>query len=407
MDILAYAAQKRTVDLCNCLINCTAVNQNVYNSGNTVGYDSNINTSLIPYYCGCYSSYSCYQALGREALDKTPWCFCNWVSIPTFAGGNTSFAGTNVNGFKVCSTSVGTVGSGGGACCEFTVPGGISFIRFQMWGAGGNAGSGQCCGGSGFGSTGAYASVIIPAVIGCSYTLCAGSVANTTPYRAANYSNFTCVASASYVSGFGLNNVCAMGGRGFAALTILLCDISSSSVAGCCRWSSPDCVGSGGACMCNTQADYCFANSCSSCGCIAFSKTNAVSWYGTNTLNINCCCSVARCSLEGFWWGQVVGINGMNGSDCFDTSFAGVKCHPPIYGYESVSRCAITGNGSTTIGGLNCNGCGFNFMRYPGAGGTGVFLYAGCVATTDPSGCFGAVCGGDIGRGGMVCVSYC
>jgi hypothetical protein len=158
--------------------------------------------------------------------------------------------------------------------------------------------------------------------------------------------------------------------------------------------------------MCNTQGDYCFANSCASCGCIPFSKTNEVTWCGTNTLNINCCCSVARCSIDGFWWGQVVGINGMNGSDCFDTNFHGFKCHPPIYGYESVSRCVVTAAG-TSVGGLCCNGCAYNFMRYPGAGGTGVFLFGGTVATCDPSGCFGAVCGGDIGRGGMVCVSYC
>jgi len=329
------------------------------------------------------------------------------VSIPTFAGGNTSVAGTGVSGFKVCSTSIGTVGSGGGACCQFTVPSGVSYVRFQMWGAGGNAGSGCCCGGSGFGSTGAYTSVIIPAFTGCQYTLCAGSIAITTPYRADNYPNYGCISNSSFVTGYGLSNVCAMGGRGFAPYCIMYYDIASGSMNNCCRWAAPDCVVGSGACICNTNADYCFYSSCASCGCIPFSKTNTTNWYGTNTLNINCCCSATICSLDGFWWGQVVGINGLNGSDCFDTNFYGTKCHPPIYGYESVSRCVLLSCTGSVVGGLRCNGCGFDFMRYPGAGGTGVFLYSGCTATCDTSGCFGAVCGGDIGRGGMVCVSYC
>jgi hypothetical protein len=404
MDILAYAAQKRAVDLCNCLCNCTAVNPAVYNNANNIGYNSTINGNLMPYYCGCYNNYICYQTLGREALDKAPWCYCNWVSIPTFAGGNTSFAGAGVSGFKVCATSVGNVGSGCGAACTFVVPSGISYVRFQLWGAGGNAGSGCCCGGSGFGSTGAYASVILPAITGCSYTIIAGAVTCSTPVLWSNYDNSTAQYGTSYIQGYGISNFCAMGGRGFAPNCILKYDIASA-MATVCRWAAPDCVSGSGSCICNTQNDYCFSSSCASCGCIPFSKTNTTNWCGVNTLNIKCCCSAIACSLDAFWWGQVVGINGLNGSDCFDSSFYGTKQHPPIYGYESVSQCVITGSG-TTVGGLCCNGCGYNFMRYPGAGGTGVFLYS-CIATCDPSGCFGSVCGGDIGRGGMVCVSYC
>jgi hypothetical protein len=409
MDILAYAAQKRAVDLCNCLCNCVAVNQAVFNSGNTIGYSACLDTNLQAWGCNCYGyTYPCFQVLGREALDKTPWCYCNWVSIPTFAGGNTSFAGTNVNGFKVCSTSVGTVGSGCGATCTFTVPGGVSFVRFQLWGAGGNAGSGCCCGGSGFGSTGAYASVILPAITGCQYNIFAGAICCSTPYRAANYSNYTLQNGPSYVQGYGLNNFCAMGGRGFAAGSIMGLDISAVSVTTCCKWASPDCVVCSGACICNTQADYCFAG-CSSCGVIPVSKTNTTKWYGTNTLNINCCCSLAACSYTAFWWGQVVGFNGLNGSASFDINFCGCNCHPPIYGFESVSRCILCADAALGLarGGLCCNGCAYDFMRYPGAGGTAVYLYGACIASCDPSGCFGAVCGGDIGRGGMVCVSYC
>jgi len=411
MDILAYAAQKRAVDLCNCLCNCVAVNQAVYNNANNSAYNTTLNTSLIPYYCGCYNSYTCYQALGREALDKTPWCYCNWVSIPTLPGGNTSYAGPGVSGFQVCSTSVGNVGSGAGASgCTFTVPAGISYIRFQIWGAGGNAGSGQCCGGSGFGTTGAYASVIIPAITGCQYTLCAGSVATINPNRLSNYTNASCISNASSVNGFGLTNFCAMGGRGFAPSCIMANDISAGSAVSNCRWGSPDCIGGGnaGACICNAGNDYCFAFACATCGCIPFSKANQITYYGKNTFNINCCCSAINCSFPAFWWGQVVGINGMNGSTCYDAGFCGTHCHPPIYGFETVSQCVVISNGvgaGTAAGGLCCNGCAYNFMRYPGAGGTGVFLYGGCIATCDPANCASG-CGGDIGRGGMVCVSY-
>jgi len=198
-----------------------------------------------------------------------------------------------------------------------------------------------------------------------------------------------------------------MGGKGFSTYCILLFDISSTSTTGSCRWASSDCLAAQSRpCICNGANDYCFAGSCASCGCIPFSKTNSTNRYGTNTLNINCCSSATNCNFDAFWWGQVVGINGLNGSDCFDTNFYGCKIHPPIYGFESVSQCILQAAGAT-VGGLCCNGCGYNFMRYPGAGGTGVFFYAGCTATTDPSGCFGSACGGDIGRGGMVCVSYC
>ena len=403
MDILAYAAQKRTVDLCNCLINFSGTAATA--TGNTAGYNSIISPTLVAFGAGSYNGYNCFQTLGREALDKTPWCYCNWVSIPTFAGGNTSVAGTGVSGFQVCSTSAGTVGSGGGACCQFTVPSGISYVRFQMWGAGGNAGAGLCCGGSGFGSTGAYTSVILPAITGCSYTLCAGAVATTTSYNSGNYANYSCQGNPSFVSGYGLNNVCAMGGRGFAPICILCCDIGTVNAA-CRRWASPDCAYVSGACVCNTNADFCFAG-CTSCGVIPVSKTNTTRWYGTNTLNINCCCNTATCAFGGFWWGQVVGINGMNGSAIFDINFCGCNCHPPIYGFESVSRCVLIADANLGLarGGMCCNGCVYDYMRYPGAGGTAVYLYGGCAGSCSPGGSLGV--GGDIGRGGMVCVSYC
>ena len=45
---------------------------------------------------------------------------------------------------------------------------------FKFGGPGAPSQGARCCGGSPFGAVGAYATVIIDAVPGCQYTLCAG-----------------------------------------------------------------------------------------------------------------------------------------------------------------------------------------------------------------------------------------
>jgi hypothetical protein len=81
-----------------------------------------------------------------------------------------------------------------------------------MWGAGAMSQAAPCCCGISIpGSSGAYASVIIPAVPGCVYTLCAGCAACCYP----DYSNALTTGSgcSSWVDGYGLSGVCAEGGE--------------------------------------------------------------------------------------------------------------------------------------------------------------------------------------------------
>ena len=93
-------------------------------------------------------------------------------------------------------------------CCLWTVPAGVTVARFEIWGAGGGSGSGCCCSISPFGATGAYAVTCIPVVAGCQYTLCAGCAFCCFPC----FSTSGCHGCASYVTGAGLCNFCAMGG---------------------------------------------------------------------------------------------------------------------------------------------------------------------------------------------------
>mgnify|MGYP003348876141 CR=1 FL=1 len=68
------------------------------------------------------------------------------------------------------------VNQGATACSNTLNPAGVTTARFQIWGAGGGS-SGSCAANFSFGtpgSTGAYASVILPVVPGCIYCLCAG-----------------------------------------------------------------------------------------------------------------------------------------------------------------------------------------------------------------------------------------
>ena len=45
----------------------------------------------------------------------------------------------------------------GGRCCQFTVPAGTKYIKFEMWGGGGGGGGGCCCQQGAPGGSGAYA----------------------------------------------------------------------------------------------------------------------------------------------------------------------------------------------------------------------------------------------------------
>lgn len=428
MDILLYAAQKRQADLIqannNLAATCTACKCTACRENYDTAYKQYCDTYYIPctqlaYSCGYNNTaisfcgfspafwassksaeVACYNKC-QQVILCNPWDTALWARIPRLSNSaNTSDPGTGVTGLQVCSTNLY-----GGACCLFTVPSGLSLIRFQIWGPGGRNGSGCCCGGSPHGTTGAYASIIIPAIAGCQYTLCAGCACGTPILWGANSPNNTTDGSPSLVTGFGLCNFCARAGAGPNLWCRMAYDYKGFQYSGCCLWTSGDCWASGG-CICNSGSDFCSTSSCASCGCIPFMCSNRTSYFGcyNGPLTAAACFAYA---------GVIAGIPGLHGSHCYDTNLYGHACHPPIYGFETVSQCIICHNNGNSFGGILCNHADNNYMRYPGAGATASIMMAGCQmpCTTSATSliCAGAsrACGGDIGRSGMVCVSYC
>ncbi len=396
MDILEYAARRNINELNTC-INTTIPGS--FFQGCVTALTTSFNDGAR--WASNSALYSDYQKNGNtNDFWARPQCASlTWGRIPTMVGGTQCTAGTNpatateYSGFKVCTANFAQ-----GATCTWTVPANTTVARFQLWGAGGRAGSGCCCGGSTWGQNGAYASIIIPVVAGCQYTITAACGCRTpilwgsatTPGRS----------SPTSVTGFGLCNLCAMSGIDAAHNCFMVYDQGFSSWAGCCRWTAGDCF-TGGACICNTQSDFCFANSCASCGCIPMSCSNTTRFFGCYTG------SLRSDVIERTYGSQAAGIPGLNGGMCFDTNFYGIGRAAPVYGYNQLcSEFTITFTTGSTMGGLCCNHLGYDYRRFPGAGGTMVALYGGCTATTDPSGCFAPSCGGDIGRSGMVCVTF-
>lgn len=394
MDILVYAAKKNINDLNTCIN--TYVPTTFYQGCFGVARDS---ANDGPSWTANSGLYSNYEKQGNSALFwSRPWCTSSWTNIPTLPGGSVNAAGTNpatgteYAGFKVCATNF----YGSTPACTWTVPAGVTRARFQIWGAGGRSGSGCCCGGSTWGGNGAYASIIIPVTAGCQYVLTAGCACTTPILWNQNGGGRS---QSSSVTGYGLANFCAMGGADAAHWCFMAYDQGTTQrFNGCCRWASADCFAAGG-CICNGQNDFCFANSCSSCGCIGFSCSNTTKFYGCSTLAFN------SSTIDKMYGSHVAGIVGLNGSMCFDTNFYGYGYAAPVYGYSSEATDCLSFQNGYTCGGLCCNHAGYNYRRYPGAGGTMSALFGGCTAMCDPSGNI-ASCGGDIGRSGMVCVTY-
>jgi len=307
---------------------------------------------------------TCWIRCVEPCLLREPYRTSLWSVIPDLTGAT--------QGFKVCTTALSF---NAGACCAWTVPAGVTRARFQIWGAGGTGAVHACCGGSPFGSTGAYASVIIAVSAGSTYTLCAGCP-NTTVgcyagcVAAFQYSRFG--GCPSFVVGNGLCNFCAEGGQSTLGnwmaqygvpLQYRLTNVSATDA---------------GSCICQAGASYCFA-ACATCGEIP--HIPGASYSGITT-------SANSPSV-------VYGIRGMWPRICFDNTHAGYQVHPPIYGFQNETQCCFTWLTNTTFSGCTC--CACCILRYPGAGAYPQIVAGGCV-----SGQYS-----DIGRAGMVCVTFC
>jgi hypothetical protein len=348
MDVLAYSAFNQKIKL----------NQQIVAQTSCLSTKCSETAALQATAAGISTAAVCWLQCIEPCLLREPQSTSYYACIPDLTGAT--------DGFKVCGA--GTYFQCG-ACCAWEVPAGVTRVRFQLWGAGGGSAAGMCCGGSPFGSTGAYASVIIPVTEGDIYTICSGCA----------YCYFPCCTEfgrypgcSSFVAGNGLSNFCAQGGRG--SLGDLMAGLGAPNTN---RLQNPRCVNSG-ACICCAGAHYCFSNSCATCGIIPYSP--GANYFGTAT-------STSEPSI-------VYGIRGMYPLICFETNHYGYQCHPPIYGFVGSSQCVATFSSGTCCG-FNCNASG-GTLNIPGAGGVLSHAMGGSNGLR-----------GDAGRKGMVCISYC
>lgn len=397
MDILKYSAVRAIADACVCIQGGANTAANV--AGLAVGISQAGSANDAVQWAANSAAYVCSQKCAQYCNDASqmPWCYSTWDKlIPRMPGSaDTTSAGTNpATGVEYSGLAVrGNANYSCGAACEWIVPAGATYARFQLWGAGGKTGQGCCCGGADWGTSGAYASVIIPVVPGCTYSLCAGN-RNQNICLWADAGGRSCM---SYVTGYGLYNFCAEGACAKQHCCAQTCDREGYSMTGCTRWASTDCFAAG-ACICNGNGDFCFSNSCSSCGIMNYSASKSTNFYG-------CYTGSPYSSIQNiaFAYGaQVVGLPGLNACWCFDTNFYGHTRAPATYGYEAASICVLCMQGST-LGGMCCNNCYTAYRRIPGAGGTAAIMFGGCTAICDPN---SGACGGDLGRAGQVCVTW-
>ena len=148
-DVLIYNAIKENTRL-----------QTLYNSLSYVATDpvaasvftSNLSGAILP-------TSTTGLPGGSTAGDPSTY----WCKIPQMTGATGSVKVCDASGYYRC-----------GASCTWTVPAGVTCAQFQLWGPGGGSMAPCCCGLQPFGSTGAYATAIMPVTAGNVYTLCAG-----------------------------------------------------------------------------------------------------------------------------------------------------------------------------------------------------------------------------------------
>lgn len=332
---------------------------------------SNLNTCIASLQSTCATAISnAATAAVSVVANAGPNQAHLWCLIPTLPATGCPWT----TGFKVCDT---TDHYQCGRCCAWTVPGGVTCARFQIWGAGGGTGFICCCGWTPFGGTGAYASVIIPVTAGNTYTLC-GGCAYCCCATAGGKNDVA--GSSSYVTGTNLSNFCAQGGEASIWCQMQTrCKGRGVMEGGYCMWL--------GGCVCTNQNSVCWTPSASS----------TQGGVGSPGCCFDYCDSmISSCKIH---YGSSTGGSGVYG---IRGSFGAISpnCNStvrvqsaPIYGFpnESCCCCILTNN----YAGGWCRGGRAGYMRIPGAGGFALFHCGG-----------GNSNAGDRGRFGMVCVSY-
>lgn len=266
-----------------------------------------------------------------------------------------------------------------GACCLWTVPAGVTFAEFQLWGPGGGTSAICCCGGSPPGPSGAYVVAGIPVTAGATYTICAGCAyccyaSQTTP---------GITGGPSWVTGTGLTNLCAMSGYS----SICYYNASHGYTGSNYKWySNLNNAASNAMCNCEGYWNFCAGTSTTISSDFAFSCYTKP--YGT-------------VSGTGSY---AYGIPGMYPRMCIGSTCAWAQNtfmkSPPIFGFNlsccwtDIALCAssiYTGYCSSPL-------AGGNYAKGPGQGGAPSVACGGTSAATYY---------GDAGRMGMVKITYC
>lgn len=351
MDVLAYSAFNQQVQL----------NQQIVAKTSCLSTKCSETAALQAVAVGFSTATICWLQCIEPCLLRDPYngyVSGYWSSIPSLTGASTGFKVCDVNSQFNC-----------GACCAWTVPAGVTRARFQLWGAGGGSGAGCCCGGSPFGSTGAYASVIIPVTAGDTYTLCSGCAMCCCATAGSSGNNAS--GCPSFVVGIGLTNFCAQGGE-----ASLYCQLLTRCVSG-------------------APSGYCMFLG----GCIC--ANNSVCWTANEHTGVPACCfdnmfpmiSSCKTYFGTATCGTVYGIRGSFGSIAVNCNGTIRVQDAPVYGFPSVSCCCCIHANSAVSGW--CLSAIAGYRQYPGGGGSAVFRCGGSTSYA-----------GDSGRMGMVCVSY-
>ncbi len=300
--------------------------------------------------------------LGSTGNEKAHWFCPDDTSLWTIYTG-----GGWTGEVEVCDTS-GYYRCG--ASCTWTVPNGVTKARFQIWGAGGGANKPPCCcGHTVFGSTGAYASVIIPVEAGWTYTLCAGCAYCCYGYTTENHRRWS--GHCSYVQGCRLCNFCASGGQGSMGTWMAMTGTPCT-----CRYQYY--TNGNGMRFCNQGSDWCWDGE-NSQGEVMY--TAGAGYHG----NIK---DIENPTAENV----VYGLRGIWPRNCWDGNHYGYEIHAPVWdgtqAYES--KCCVQYTSGNCCG-CQCSAWAMNCLRMPGAGGWGSHAMGGGNSLYGDSGKFGKV----------------
>jgi len=321
----------------------------------------------------------------QNRIERAPFCLKLWEEIPNINGTEIHCNGgvmanipaSTVKTIWVCDTTGGQ-GAGqpsgcGSSCsdrsgyvgnyyrcgtsaCTFTVPSGVSKVQFDAWGPGAFTPGATCCGGSPWGSSGAFMSVQLEVTPGDSYCLTAGC---SLCCSAQAYPNYTCMnhswGTPTCLEGPGLCNVRVEAGNQKGVAQIWLRGHSDGSFfVNQCRGNL---AGGSGQCWCNSGY-HCYDNSCATCGVQG----------GVASLS-----RVHGCTCKGFMYK----IPGLFGPYCLDTNNYGYYQAPPVPLFAECSQVCFNFT-SNSCGGCNCSSTSSPFMKMPGQGGHAVHVMGGC-----------------------------